>query len=79
MPERQSDHPPFAKQNGFNSDLCFLGACAASVSLGLRAFQIADAEFKRTLLERSERIAAMITLDKVETRAPFHGAALAWR
>jgi len=61
----------------FNFDLCFLGACAASVSLGISAFQIADAEFKRTLIERSERIAALITVDKVETRAPFQVAALA--
>jgi DeoR/GlpR family transcriptional regulator of sugar metabolism len=61
----------------FNFDLCFLGACAVSVSLGLSAFQMADAEFKRTLIDRSERIAALITLDKVETRAPFHVAALA--
>lgn len=58
-------------------DLCFLGACAASVSLGIGAFNSADAEFKRTLIERSERIAALITLDKVETRAPFQVAALA--
>ena len=28
-------------------------------------------------VERSERIAALITVDKVETRAPFHVAALA--
>jgi DeoR/GlpR family transcriptional regulator of sugar metabolism len=61
----------------FNFDLCFLGVCAASVSLGIGAFQIADAEFKRILIERSERIAALITVDKVETRAPFHVAALA--
>jgi DeoR/GlpR family transcriptional regulator of sugar metabolism len=61
----------------FNFDLCFLGACAVSASLGLSAFQIADAEFKRILIERSERIAALITVDKVETRAPFHVAALA--
>jgi DeoR/GlpR family transcriptional regulator of sugar metabolism len=61
----------------FNFDLCFLGACAVSVSLGLSAFQMADAEFKRTLIERSESITALITLDKVETRAPFQVAALA--
>lgn len=60
----------------FNFDLCFLGVCAASVSLGLSACQIADAEFKRTLIERSERIAALVTVDKVETRAPFQVAAL---
>jgi DeoR/GlpR family transcriptional regulator of sugar metabolism len=61
----------------FNLDLSFLGACAVSVSLGLGAFQLADAEFKRTLIERSERVAALITIDKLETRAPFQVAALA--
>jgi DeoR/GlpR family transcriptional regulator of sugar metabolism len=57
-------------------DLCFLGACAISVSLGLGAFHMADAEFKRTLVTRSDRIAALVTADKVETRAPFQVAAL---
>jgi DeoR/GlpR family transcriptional regulator of sugar metabolism len=57
-------------------DLCFLGACAVSMSLGIGAFQLADAEFKRTLIARSDRIAALITMDKVETRAPFQVAAL---
>jgi DeoR/GlpR family transcriptional regulator of sugar metabolism len=58
-------------------DLCFLGACAVSMSLGIGAFQLADAEFKRTLIARSERTAALLTMDKVETRAPFQVAALA--
>jgi DeoR/GlpR family transcriptional regulator of sugar metabolism len=58
-------------------DLCFLGVCAVSVSLGIGAFQMADAEFKRTLIARSDRIAALATMDKVETRAPFQVAALA--
>src|ERR1700678_1943060 len=49
-------------------DLCFLGACAVSVSLGIGAFQMADAEFKRTLIARSDRIAALVTMDKMETR-----------
>jgi DeoR/GlpR family transcriptional regulator of sugar metabolism len=57
-------------------DLCFLGACAISVSLGLGAFHMADADFKRTLVARSDRIAALVTMDKVETRAPFQVAAL---
>lgn len=60
----------------FCFDLCFLGACAASVSLGLGAFQLADAELKRTLIAQSERIAALVTKDKIETRAPFQIAAL---
>jgi DeoR/GlpR family transcriptional regulator of sugar metabolism len=58
-------------------DLCFLGACAVSMSLGIGAFLLADAEFKRTLITRSDRTAALITMDKVETRAPFQVAALA--
>jgi DeoR/GlpR family transcriptional regulator of sugar metabolism len=61
----------------YNFDLCFLGACAVSVSLGLGAFHLADAEFKRALIERSECLAALITRDKVETRAPFQIADLA--
>jgi DeoR/GlpR family transcriptional regulator of sugar metabolism len=56
-------------------DLCFLGTCAVSVSLGIGAFQMADAEFKRTLITRSDRTAALVTMDKVETRAPFQVAA----
>jgi DeoR/GlpR family transcriptional regulator of sugar metabolism len=58
-------------------DLCFLGACAVSMSLGIGAFQLADAEFKRTLIAKSDRIASLITRDKLETRAPFQVAALA--
>jgi DeoR/GlpR family transcriptional regulator of sugar metabolism len=58
-------------------DLCFLGACAVSLSLGIGAFQMADAEFKRTLIARSDRTAALVTMDKVETRAPFQVAELA--
>ena len=58
-------------------DLCFLGACAVSISLGIGAFHLADAEFKRTLIARSDRTAALVTMNKVETRAPFQVAALA--
>jgi DeoR/GlpR family transcriptional regulator of sugar metabolism len=58
-------------------DLCFLGACAVSISLGIGAFQMADAEFKRILIARSNRTAALVTTDKVETRAPFQVTDLA--
>ena len=47
------------------------------MSLGIGAFQLADAEFKRTLIARSDRTAVLVTRDKVETRAPFQVAALA--
>ena len=62
---------------GLSFDLCFLGACAVSMSLGIGAFLLADAEFKRTLIARSDRTAALVTMDKIETRAPFQVAALA--
>jgi DeoR/GlpR family transcriptional regulator of sugar metabolism len=58
-------------------DLCFVGACAVSASLGIGAFYMADAEFKRILIARSDRTATLVTMDKVETRAPFQVAALA--
>jgi DeoR/GlpR family transcriptional regulator of sugar metabolism len=58
-------------------DLCFLGACAVSLSLGIGAFQMADAEFKRRIIARCDRTVALVTMDKVETRAPFQVAPLA--
>ena len=58
-------------------DLCFLGACAVSISLGIGAFHLADAEFKRILIAKSDRTVALVTMNKVETRAPFQVAALA--
>jgi DeoR/GlpR family transcriptional regulator of sugar metabolism len=46
-----------------NIDHCFLGVCAVSSELGLGAF-------KRVLLTRSQRVTALVTFDKLETRAP---------
>ena len=67
----------FREAERLSFDLCFLGACAVSVPLGIGAFLMADAEFKRTLIARSDRTAALVRMDKVETRAPFQVAALA--
>jgi DeoR/GlpR family transcriptional regulator of sugar metabolism len=53
-----------------NIDRCFLGACAVSSALGLCSFNHADAVFKRALLSRSQSVAALATIDKLETRAP---------
>jgi DeoR/GlpR family transcriptional regulator of sugar metabolism len=67
----------FREAERLSFDLRFLGACAVSVSLGIGVFQMADAEFKRTLIAKSDRTAALVAMDKVETRAPFQVAALA--
>ena len=53
-----------------NIDHCFLGVCAVSSELGLGAFNSADTLFKRALLSRSQKVTALVTLDKLETRAP---------
>jgi DeoR/GlpR family transcriptional regulator of sugar metabolism len=53
-----------------NIDHCFLGACAVSSQLGLGGFNPADTLFKRVLLSRSQKVTALVTLDKLETRAP---------
>jgi DeoR/GlpR family transcriptional regulator of sugar metabolism len=53
-----------------NIDHCFLGTCAVSSQLGLGGFNPADTLFKRVLLSRSQKVTALVTLDKLETRAP---------
>lgn len=52
-------------------DLAFLGACAVSMREGLGGFDMADVDFKRTLLDISAAVALMLTNAKVETAAPF--------
>jgi DeoR/GlpR family transcriptional regulator of sugar metabolism len=53
-------------------DICFVGACSVSASLGVRAFDHADALFKRSLVAGSTRTIVMATNDKFEERANFH-------
>jgi DeoR/GlpR family transcriptional regulator of sugar metabolism len=43
---------------------------AVSSQLGLGGFNPADTLFKRVLLSRSQKVTALVTLDKLETRAP---------
>ena len=59
------------------ADLCFLGACAANGVTGIAAFDPEEAEFKRTMIERSERIVVALTNDKLATMAPFEVSPLA--
>jgi DeoR/GlpR family transcriptional regulator of sugar metabolism len=53
-----------------NIDLCLLGACALSVGGGVSAFDMADADFKRTLAGRSRRTIVLATNDKLNHQAP---------
>ena len=57
-------------------DLCFLGACAADPVNGVTAFDAEEAEFKRLVIERSERTVIALTNAKLSTVAPFGVASL---
>jgi DeoR/GlpR family transcriptional regulator of sugar metabolism len=53
-------------------DICFLGACSVSSSFGIRAFDYADANFKRSLVAASRRTVVMATDDKFDEHANHH-------
>lgn len=63
-----SAHATLAVQQ-LNIDRTFLGACALSLDDGITAFDADDATFKRALVGVSRQIVAMVTTDKLETRA----------
>jgi DeoR/GlpR family transcriptional regulator of sugar metabolism len=55
-------------------DLSFLGGCAVSDQVGVRAFIFEDAEFKQALVGTSRAVAVAATTEKFGTTAPFHVA-----
>jgi DeoR/GlpR family transcriptional regulator of sugar metabolism len=65
------DGRALAEIGRFRFELCFLGACAISVDEGLAGFDLADVDFKRTLLEVSTSTVLMMTNTKINTSAPF--------
>lgn len=58
------------------ADVCLLGTCAASSVTGITVFDAEEAEFKRQMLERSERTVVALSNDKLATTAPFGVAPL---
>jgi len=52
-----------------NIDRCFIGACAVCTESGVSAVDIADAAFKRALLEFSRKTIVLATNEKFEARA----------
>jgi DeoR/GlpR family transcriptional regulator of sugar metabolism len=54
----------------FRIDLCFLGTCAISVKHGIAGFNMADVDFKRSLIDVSAETALILTTAKLETTAP---------
>ncbi|MDB5984407.1 MAG: Decarboxylase [Pseudomonas sp.] len=58
----------------FNFDLCFLGACAIDAVKGVTAFDMDDAEFKRSVVARSGQVVVAVTNEKLSSIAHYHVA-----
>ncbi|HEY9104540.1 DeoR/GlpR family DNA-binding transcription regulator [Chitinimonas sp.] len=52
-------------------DLCVLGACGADAEAGLSATWFEEAEFKRSIANRSRQVLAAVTDEKLATAAPY--------
>lgn len=56
---------------GMHFDQCFMGACALDVDEGLTVFDYEDAEFKRTLVRRSNEVIVALASDKIPSIARY--------
>ena len=59
-----------------NVDRCFVGACAISPKSGISAFGLADATFKRAVVEASAHSIVLATNDKFDARGPHRVATM---
>lgn len=59
-----------------NVDLGVVGACAVSPAIGISAYELSDATFKRTLLAASRKRLVLATSEKLLARAPHRVAEL---
>ncbi|TGV54062.1 DeoR/GlpR transcriptional regulator [bacterium M00.F.Ca.ET.141.01.1.1] len=58
----------------FHADLFFAGDCAIDASVGLTAFDLAEAEIKRVMCRRSAVRVVFAAIDRVSRVAPFQVA-----
>lgn len=54
-----------------NADLFFLGSCGVDALHGISAFDPAEAEVKRAMVDQSSQVIVVATQDKLGTAAPF--------
>jgi DeoR/GlpR family transcriptional regulator of sugar metabolism len=59
-----------------NIDVGVVGACAVSAAIGVSAYDLTDATFKRALLAASQKSVTLITSEKLGARAPHRVAEL---
>lgn len=55
----------------FRPDICVLGSCGFDAGTGISASDFDEAEFKRSIAQRSRSIVAAITNEKLGAAAPF--------
>lgn len=55
----------------FRPDLCVLGSCGFEAETGISASDFDEAEFKRSIAQRSRAIVAAVTNEKLGAAAPF--------
>jgi DeoR/GlpR family transcriptional regulator of sugar metabolism len=56
---------------GIRADLCFVGTCAVAADFGMSTFDQEEAALKAAIMQASSAVVAVVTSDKLETRAPF--------
>lgn len=56
---------------GLRPDLCILGACALDRAAGITAFDVEDAEFKRAIAQRSQKVLVAVLNEKLGTAAAY--------
>lgn len=60
-----------AEAANFRPDICVLGSCGFEAESGISASDFDEAEFKRSIAQRSRAIIAAITNEKLGAAAPF--------
>lgn len=63
-----------AELQQINADLFFVGACGLHGQIGVTAFDPAEAELKRAMMQQSTKLVVAATSDKIATIAPFRVA-----
>ena len=67
------DAPASLSLAQMNIDLGVIGACAVSRAIGVSAYDLSDAAFKRALLAASQKTLVLVTNEKLAARrAPSH-------
>lgn len=54
------------------ADICFLGVCSIHLQLGLTGHYYEESEIKKTIVNASQQVVALTTLEKIDTAESFY-------